>query len=471
MTDQDTTNHVPTLSERKKSLLGHCSPENKKEKSNPILNNFSIKPIIQFFNRKLKRDGKKGSFKVERRKKLVTDKEYHSDTYVMESNYEHNKFDDSLSEEAVGQLEKKLYDSDKRSSLYSDFDDVNFNFVFNEDVFNEGRDEDINFGSDSDNEESLDYLEFLSDSQKDSDSELFQELLDEVGLDYLPVSKAPTVSQDEDSEAESDTLISSQEMGLFQKVIPDVTTSNSDRAQAVTFPHTEYEAKCTQEEQSESQAETRTKIQRKSSNETCLSRTEDSLDELQNEERLSTETRNDIKDMSTLVNAKDELTEELRDAKSVTNTNDTAVSIQMSEDDEVAKENIVENTGGTEVGDPASESCPAVAGLEEDRWDSQEADDEAGRGDGEDNTATIVSAPCENPPTPPSVDVNITGETDCSHGQTQVNHKSLSSYLQLTRKKNCDCKTGQSVHSLPFRRPLLPGRGCRKLRYNESAII
>merc|ERR1712038_346050 len=99
MTEQNTINYVPTVSERKKSLLchhtSHTSPDNKKEKSNPILNNFSIKPIIQFFNRKLKRDGKKGSLKVERRKKLVMDKEYHSDTFVVETNFECNKLDDN----------------------------------------------------------------------------------------------------------------------------------------------------------------------------------------------------------------------------------------------------------------------------------------------------------------------------------------------------------------------------------------
>ena len=56
----------PTVSERKKSLLCHSSPTKKKE-SNPLLNNFSIKPIIQFFNKKLKKDPKlKGSFKIEK---------------------------------------------------------------------------------------------------------------------------------------------------------------------------------------------------------------------------------------------------------------------------------------------------------------------------------------------------------------------------------------------------------------------
>ena len=94
MSDRD-RDYVPTVSERKKSLLGQTSPDRNKEKSNPILNNFSIKPIIQFFNRKLKRDGKKGSLKVERRKKLVMDKEYHSDTFVVETNFECNKLDDN----------------------------------------------------------------------------------------------------------------------------------------------------------------------------------------------------------------------------------------------------------------------------------------------------------------------------------------------------------------------------------------
>ena len=74
---------IPTVSERKKSLLCHSSPDKTKEKSNPLLNNFSIKPIIQFFNKKLKKDSKqKGSLKVERRQKTVVEKDYHSDMYV-----------------------------------------------------------------------------------------------------------------------------------------------------------------------------------------------------------------------------------------------------------------------------------------------------------------------------------------------------------------------------------------------------
>ena len=402
---------------------------------------------------------------MERRKKFVMDKEYHSDTFVVETNFECNKLDDSttgnIRGDAAALRERKLYhsDKDKRSSLYSNFDDVNFNFVFNEEVFNEGRDEEINFGSDSDNEESLDYAEFLFDGQKDSDSDLFQELLDEVCLDHLPVTKAPTVSQDEDSEAESEILISSQssqqEVGLFQKVILDVTTSNSERAHAVTLPRTETEAKSSQEDQKVFKSETQTKSQPKSSNENCLSRTEDSLDELQAQEPLSTETRNNIKEMSTVVNAKDELTEKSSDAKSVTNTNDTTVNIQMSEDDEVPKENIVEDNGAG-VGDTACENSQEkdlerlepilpesefvdtkeiIGVVEEDSCDSQDADDVAGGRDGEDNTAEIVSVPCETPGVSPSVDVNIAGETRSSHSQTQVNHKSVfCSYLQLTRK-------------------------------------
>ena len=444
MSDRD-RDYVPTVSERKKSLLGQTSPDRNKEKSNPILNNFSIKPIIQFFNRKLKRDGKKGSLKVERRKKLVMDKEYHSDTFVVETNFECNKLDDNttgnIRGDAAGHLERKLYhsDKDKRSSLYSNFDDVNFNFVFNEEVFNEGRDEEINFGSDSDNEESLDYEEFLFDGQKDSDSELFQELLDEVGLDYLPLSKAPTVSQDEDSEAESEILISSQEVGLFQKVILDVTTCNSEPEHSLTLPHTETEAKSSQEDQEVPKPDTQTQSQLKSSNENGLGRTEDSLDELR---ALSTETRKNIKEMSTLVIAKDELTEESSDAKSVTNTNDTTVNIQMSEDDEAPKENIVEDNRAGVV-DTASENSQEglervepilgesesvdtkeiIVGVEEDRWDAQDADDVAGGRDGEDKPSGIVSFPCENPPVPPSVDVSRREE------KAQVNNKSHCSRL------------------------------------------
>ena len=127
---------IPTVSERKKSLLCHTSPTKKKE-SNPLLNNFSIKPIIQFFNKKLKRDPKlKGSLKIERRRKLCVEKDFHSDTYVADTGAgdEHHKTDELVS---GADLENRVYSHNinKRASLYSDFGDVDLNFVVDEDLY------------------------------------------------------------------------------------------------------------------------------------------------------------------------------------------------------------------------------------------------------------------------------------------------------------------------------------------------
>ena len=471
MTEENTSNHVPTVSERKKSLLcPHTSPDSSKEKSNPILNNFSIKPIIQFFNRKLKKDGRKGGVKAQRRKKLGVEKDYHSDTYVMETNFEHHKCDDSMRGDDGHLLQKKVYEGDKnkRASLYSNFDDVNFNFDFNEEVFNAGRDEEINFGSDSDNEESLDYVEFLYEGEKDSEEEMFQELLDEVGLEYLPLAEAPTVSQDEDSEAESEVSVSATadttsttsttrtpEGGLFQKVISDVTRTNSA---GVEQSGTETELKtpnCHQDHQTVYLAENKLK----SSPENCLIQP-DSLGELKHEtcpnlagERglplpLSTETSNETREMSTLVNAKDELTKELRDAKSVINTGVTGVSIEMSdndEDKEETKENLMRNSDvETELAWQEHEVVPgnSVITSREASCHLQGADDgrDAGEEEEEEKTGKIVSSPsCENPVVWPSVDVNILSTGDCS--TEQVNHKSLLNlplYSRNQQTKICD---------------------------------
>ena len=444
MTEQNTINYVPTVSERKKSLLchhvSHTSPDSSKEKSNPILNNFSIKPIIQFFNRKLKKDGRKG----QRRNKLVVEKDYHSDTFVMETNFEHHKCDESMRGDD-GHLQKKVYDGDKnkRASLYSNFDDVNFNFDFNEEVFNAGRDEEINFGSDSDNEESLDYVEFLYEGQKDSEEEMFQELLNEVGLEYLPLTEAPTVSQDEDSEAESEVSVSATrtpEAGLFQKVISDVTRTNSA---GVEQSGTETELKTKYCQNQDQQAETPTENKLKSSPENCLIQP-DSLSELKHETRPTTETRNDTGEMSTLVNAKDEPTKELSDAKSVKDTKVSGVSIEMSdndEDEEETKEDMMSCTNEVQVeetvGEPACLSehelitGSSVITSSEARCGIQGTDDgtEAGDEEEEENTGETVSSPsCENPAVPPSVDVNILSTAEWN--TEQVNHKSQ---LNLTQ--------------------------------------
>ena len=112
MTSQDPAAAIPTVSERKQSLLCHSSPVKKKDKNNPLLNNFSIKPIIQFFNKKLKRDPKlKGSLKVERRRKLCVEKDFHSDTYVVDPGAEHNKTDELISDES--DLQNRVYSHNK----------------------------------------------------------------------------------------------------------------------------------------------------------------------------------------------------------------------------------------------------------------------------------------------------------------------------------------------------------------------
>ena len=233
MTSQDPAAAIPTVSERKQSLLCHSSPVKKKDKNNPLLNNFSIKPIIQFFNKKLKKDPKqKGSVKVERRRKIVIEKDFHSDTYVAEAGSDYNE---SQQSDCSGDLDKVYGDNkNKRASLYSDFGDVNLTFVVNEELYFRDQDEDIGFESDS-GEESGNYNEFLhNDEERENEDEIFQELIDEVGLvDDLPTRPAPTVedddiSQDGDicdiadgSEAESDVLATCAEVHMSEKDTSD----------------------------------------------------------------------------------------------------------------------------------------------------------------------------------------------------------------------------------------------------------
>ena len=120
MTSQPSHNTIPTVSERKKSLLCHSSPIKKKEKSNPLLNNFSIKPIIQFFNKKLKKDPGKagGCLKVQRRRKIVIEKDYHSDTYVGEESHEHDQNHKTTARDSGGAA---VGDGDLEKGVYSTF--------------------------------------------------------------------------------------------------------------------------------------------------------------------------------------------------------------------------------------------------------------------------------------------------------------------------------------------------------------
>ena len=378
------------------------------------------------------------------------EKDYHSDTFVMETHFEHHKSDDSMTGD-VGHLQKKVYggDKNKRASLYSNFDDVNFNFDFNEEVFNAGRDEEINFGSDSDNEESLDYVEFLYEAQKDSEEEMFQELLDEVGLEYLPLAEAPTVSQDEDSEAESEVSVSATtsstgssrtpEAGLFQKVISDVTRTNSAGVEQ-SGTETELKTKYFHQDH-QTQAVSLAENKLKSSPENCLIQP-DSLSELKHETRPTTETRNDMGEMSMLVNAKDELTKETSDAKSVINTTVSGVSIEMSdndEDEEETKEDLRRNTEvevESEHELSSGSGSPVIITSGAARCGLEGTDDGRGPGDDEEenNTGeTVSSPPCEKPAAPPSVDVNILSTAEWK--TEQVNHKSLLTLTQPTNKK------------------------------------
>ena len=209
MTSQPSHNNIPTVSERKKSLLCHSSPIKKKEKSNPLLNNFSIKPIIQFFNKKLKKDPSKagGCLKVQRRRKIVIEKDYHSDTYVGVESHEHDENHktndrDSGAVGDDGDLEKGVYSTfnkNKRSSLYSDFGDLDIAFVVNEDLYFLDKDEDINFESDTDNDDSGNYEEFRHEHHKhdEVDDEMFAELEAEVHDVTVPTKSAPTVENDD----------------------------------------------------------------------------------------------------------------------------------------------------------------------------------------------------------------------------------------------------------------------------------
>ena len=220
---------IPTVSERKKSLLCHSSPDKTKEKSNPLLNNFSIKPIIQFFNKKLKKDSKqKGSLKVERRRKMVVEKDYHSDTYVVDTSNDHSE-EDSADCSRGRNLENKVYDDNKnkRASLYSDFGDLDLTFVVDEECYFRDKDEDINFESDTDsnNDDSGNYDLFNNYDDKEHEEEIFQELLAEVESNTLPITAAPTVENDDlsqdgdfcdtaddEEETKSDVLVSFQEV-------------------------------------------------------------------------------------------------------------------------------------------------------------------------------------------------------------------------------------------------------------------
>ena len=198
----------PTVSERKKSLLCHSSPTKKKE-SNPLLNNFSIKPIIQFFNKKLKKDPKlKGSLKIERRRKLCIEKDFHSDTDVgdTDARVELNKTDELLS---GADLENRVYshNKNKRASLYSDFGDVDLNFVLDEDLYFADKDEDISFESDTDSndDDGDNYKEFLQEDRENED-EIFQELIAEVGEVSVPTRRAPTVEYESLGSVENEVL-------------------------------------------------------------------------------------------------------------------------------------------------------------------------------------------------------------------------------------------------------------------------
>ena len=162
-----------------------------------MLNNFSIKPIIQFFNKKLKRDPKlKGSLKIERRRKLCVEKDFHSDTYVADTGAgdEHHKTDELLS---GSDLENRVYshNKNKRASLYSDFGDVDLNFVVDEDLYFADKDEDISFESDTDSndDDAANYKEFLQEDVRENEDEIFQELIAEVGSVSVPTRRAPTV--------------------------------------------------------------------------------------------------------------------------------------------------------------------------------------------------------------------------------------------------------------------------------------
>ena len=199
----------PTVSERKKSLLCHSSPSKKKE-PNPLLNNFSIKPIIQFFNKKLKRDPKlKGSLKIERRRKLCIEKDFHSDTEVVETGagVKINQTDVLLS---GAEPENRVYrhNKNKRASLYSNFGDVDLNFVVDEDFYFADKDEDISFESDTDsNDDGCDnYKEFLQEDVRENEDEIFQELIAEVGSVSVPTRSAPTVEYESLGSMENEDL-------------------------------------------------------------------------------------------------------------------------------------------------------------------------------------------------------------------------------------------------------------------------
>ena len=171
--------------------------------------------------------------KVERRRKMVVEKDYHSDTYVAETGNDYSAEDRADCSRV--DLENKVYDANKnkRASLYSDFGDLDLTFVVDEECYFRDRDEDINFESDTDdnNDDSGNYDLFNNYDDKEHEEEIFQELLAEVESNTLPTTAAPTVENDDlsqdgdfcdtadEEETESDVLASFQEVKISEKAL------------------------------------------------------------------------------------------------------------------------------------------------------------------------------------------------------------------------------------------------------------
>ena len=136
------------------------------------------------------------------------EKDFHSDTYVVDPGAEHNKTDELISDESDLQNRVYSHNKNKRASLYSDFGDVDLNFVVDEDLYFADKDEDISFESDteSNDDDGANYKEFLQEEDREKEDEIFDELIAEVGLVSVPTRAAPTVGYESLGSIEHDDL-------------------------------------------------------------------------------------------------------------------------------------------------------------------------------------------------------------------------------------------------------------------------
>ena len=168
----------------------------------------------------------------------MIEKDYHSDTYLGDCAAANDLDEDNKADDRPAEfdLEQRVYNinKNKRSSLYSDFGDLEIAFV-NEDLYFLNKDEDINFESDTDNDDSGNYEEFRCEDHKELEDEMFAELEVELGDVTVPTKCAPTVENDDLSQngdtADEDDDDDEEE---DESVTPRQEVKHSESNQAVT---------------------------------------------------------------------------------------------------------------------------------------------------------------------------------------------------------------------------------------------